>query len=401
MPIFVVDNLDQYVVDESGNFVVVRAKANPTALIDPETLDAYDDSLYALEVVTPAGQLIADITQITPDFGYALRRNRAESITLDVDLTNAMDLASDYRLTLWELFAGYRNEIRIRRGNRYLLGGQITYAEPSLSADSRTLQVRAAGFMDLFATRYLLPTGNPGGVTTFTGTDIGQIIWSMIQTSQALPNGNFGVTLGAIQTSRPLTDTWQPFATSLSDIFQAITERINSVDIAFSYDKKLYVYAPGIGTDKPELRLGYPGNITGISLPRDWTRTVNYAINRGSGNGTDVTPIQTRQDIASQASYGVRMRIDDYPDVSVTSTLNDYGDESLRRDASGSTIPKVTLNGGLEPQLGAYWLGDRVRFSVEDEAFALIDGRSWRIDEIAVQVNAEHGENITLQVGYS
>ncbi len=401
MPIFVVDDQQQYVVDNDGRFIVLRSPQNPTALIDPATLDQYDDTRYTIEIVSPTGQLIADITQITPAFQYTTRRNRAEDMQFSVDLGAATDLAKTLGMRLWELFAGYINEVRIRRGNRYLMGGQLIYAEPSLSADRRTLAVRATGFLDLFSSRYLLPSTSNGGATHFSSTDIGAVIWSMIQTSQGLSNGDFGVTLGAIQTSRPITEDWQPFASSLSDIFQSQTERVDSVDFAFSYDKKLYVYYPGIGTDKTELLMSYPGNITGITLPRDWTRTVNYSINRGSGNGTDVTPIETRQDTASQSAYRIRMRIDDYPDVSVPATLDNYGDEALRLNGAGQTIPKVTLDGRLDPQLGAYWIGDRVRFAVDDPSFDLLDDRSWRINEIAVSVNENHAETITLQVGYN
>lgn len=364
--------------------------------------DAYDDRLYALEVVSPAGSLIADVTGITPSFSYGVRRNRPESIELSIDLGAAMVLARKLGLGIYELFAGYVNEIRIRRGNRYLLGGQIVYAEPSMTADGRQLTVRAQGFLAMFADRRLLPVvGADGGQTIVTAVDIGQVVWSMIQTTQALPNGDFGVTLGAIQTSRPITEQWKPYASTLQDIFQDLTERINSVDIAFSSDKKLWVFSPGIGSDKTELLMSLPGNITQISMPRDWSRLNNYSINRGGGNGVDATPIETRQHTPSQQVYKIRMRIDDFPQVTVAQTLRDFGDETLRIDNAGSTIPRVTLNGRIEPQLGAYWIGDRVRFDVDDEAFALLDGRSWRINDIQVRVDDNHDENIQLQVGYS
>lgn len=193
----------------------------------------------------------------------------------------------------------------------------------------------------------------------------------------------------------------QAYATTLEDIFIAITERINSVDFSFTYDKKLNVHYPGIGTDKTDLRFSYPGNILSIALPIDATELANYSINRGTGNG-NVQVVSVRQDTAAQSTFAIRDRVDDYPSVQTTTELNEKGDETLRLFASPTTIPEIRLDGTQQPFLGSYWIGDRVRFSVDGgSVFSSLDGQSWRINEISVSISEEDAEQVTLKVGYA
>ncbi len=280
--------------------------------------------------------------------------------------------------------------------------------QPSIDTDSATLDVRATGFLDLLKARYLWPVASvDNGVTRYTSADIGAIMWSMINTTQqsnptwSLINGDFGITQGTIQTSRTLTDDWNPYATNIRDILIAITERINSVDFEFTYDKKFNVYYPGIGTDKTELLFTYPGNIKRISIPRDASGLSNTVISRGGGNG-GAQVIQIRQDTDMQSGYARRETIIDNPSVNVEQTLREYADEQIRLKGTSVKIPDITLDGLKNPPLGSYWLGDRVRFSVPQRAsFSTLDGQTWRINEIQITPDQEDGEEVQLKVGLS
>ena len=224
-------------------------------------------------------------------------------------------------------------------------------------------------------------------------------MWDMIDTTQSLDSGAIGMTQGEIQTSRNLTDDWEPYATSLKDIFIAITERINSVDFAFTYDKKLNVYAPQQGRVQPDLLFDYPGNIVSLDLPQDASQLVNVSINRGSGNGLDITPIETRTNAGSMDTYGRMEQIDDYADVSVEQTLQSFGDETLRTFSTPLVIPNVVLRSGKEPPLGAYWIGDWVRFSLPNRpTFASLHNRLLRVVGISVSLNDLDTEEVRLTV---
>lgn len=354
-------------------------------------------SQYLIEVYTPDGELVADISGLCRQRYFQVRRNRPEDIRLSLNLHEAQDLSRSLNLSFAQLFTEGVNEVRITRGNRALVGGQIAYAFPKLDTEGATLELRAVGFLELFAKRYLAPSDT----LTYTTTDIGQIAWNFINQTQSKTDGDWGITQGTLQTSRDITDTWEPYGSSIKEILIGLTERINGIDFEFTPDKQFNVYYPGIGSDKSELLFSYPGNITAIGFPRDATTLVNTSVNRGSGNG-DVQLIETRTDSASQSTYKLRERIDDYPSVSVTQTLDDKGDETLRLFASPTSIPEVTLDGNKEPFLGSYWLGDRVRYTVEGyPAFAAINNQTWRINEITVDVDENDHENIQQKVGYA
>ena len=100
--------------------------------------------------------------------------------------------------------------------------------------------------------------------------------------------------------------------------------------------------------------------------------------------------------------YGSRQRIDDYPSITLSDTLASRAEETVRTYANPLTIPEVVLYGHMEPNIGAYWIGDWVRFSVPDRpAFTPLNGRKWRINEISVNISAEDHEEVRLKVGNS
>lgn len=357
-------------------------------------------SLYRFELWNATDGRIADLSSLCTSRSFKLRLNRAESLDLTFSLRVIEDFAASIDLTPVELLNPGVNDIRVYRGNKPIFGARVRYISSAIEEESETLQLHASGYLDDFAYRYLWPvTGVDGGVTKYTSTDIGAILWDMIDTTQSLTNGDMGFTQGTIQTSRNLTDTWQPYATSLKDIFIAITERDNSVDFGFSYDRKLNVYYPSQGRVQTDFAFTYPGNVVKLSVPVDASQLVNVSINRGSGNGLDITPIRTRNDTPSQETFGRMERIDDYADVSVNATLDSFGDETLRIFSQPLIIPDVTLRSGKEPPLGAYGLGDWVKFNIPGRpAFANIHNTHQRIQEIAVSLNDMDTEEIRLTV---
>jgi len=229
------------------------------------------------------------------------------------------------------------------------------------------------------------------------------VAWNFINLTQGRTNGSFGFTLGTIQPSRTITDTWQPYATSIRDILIALTQRQNSIDFAFTADKVFNVYYPQ-GQDKTELRFALPGNIKSLRLPVDASELATLVIARGSGNGADQQVVQTYPATATpeQTTYRLREVIDDYPSINVTPTLIDKATEHYRKNATPTVIPEIVLDGNQEPFLGAYWLGDRVPISIDanqGSAFAALDGQMWRVNEIDVSIDENDAETIRLKVG--
>ena len=357
-------------------------------------------SIYRFELHHPTAGMIADLSHLCTSRKFSLSLNREEKLDISFNARMLEDHAATIGMNLDEMIGVGVNEIKVWRANKPLFGTRVRYTNTSISESGEDLSLRATGYLDDLVYRYLWPVeGEDGGVTRYEDTDIGQIMWDMIDTTQQLANGDLGITQGQIQASRTMTDDWQPFATSIRDILIAITERINSVDFSFSYDKKLNVYYPYQGRVHTDLLFTYPGNIVSMDVPQDATQIVNVSINRGSGNGLDITPIETRTDTDSMAAYGRMEQIDDYADVSVPATLQDFGDESLRTFAAPLVIPEVTLRSGKEPPLGAYWLGDWVRFDIPNRsAFATVHNQLLRIVQIQVSLNDLDTEEVRLTV---
>ncbi len=358
-------------------------------------------SIYTVELWSPQGQQIADLSPLLLSRHFKATRNRAEVVDLTFDLGQIESYCASLGLSVQQLLGPGYNEIRIRRGSRPLVGAQIQYLLPSLEGDKRTLEVRAVGFLELLKDRFLYPSD--GASLTQTGIDIGQVAWNFINLTQGRTNGSFGFTLGTIQTSRTITDTWQPYATNIRDILIALTQRNNSIDFAFTADKVFNVYYPQ-GSDKTELRFALPGNIKSLRLPVDASELATLVIARGSGNGADQQVVQTYPAAATpeQTTYKLREVIDDYPSINVNQTLIDKATEHYRKNATPTVIPEIVLDGNQEPFLGAYWLGDRVPISIDanqGSAFATLDGQMWRVNEVDVTVDDNDAETIRLKVG--
>jgi len=360
-------------------------------------MSAYS-SPYRIEVWNPnTGQLVADISDLCTARHFVIRRNRPETIDLSLNLFSVQKRSVALGTPFNQLFAAGYNEIRITRGNRYLVGGQIGYTSAVLDSNGAKLDLRATGFMDLLKDRYLFPTDTLNS----TAVDVSTVAWTHIAETQSKTNGDFGITLGSTQTSRVMDEQQQPFAKAIKDLLISYTELTTAPDIEFTPTRTFNSYFPGIGTDKSELRFAYPGNITALTLPSDATQLINLSINRGSGNG-DTQVVETRVSSPSQAIYKRREHVDDYPSQPLSAWLDSKGDETLRLSANPSTIPDITLDGKQEPYLGAYWIGDRIKLDVNaGSAFASLDGQTWRINEIDVTIDPNDHETIRLKVGYS
>lgn len=358
-------------------------------------------SKYLIELYAPSGERLADISHLCLTRSYVVRRNRPEDIYLTLNLEKAQELARTLGMSFYHLFAAGITEVRITRGNRPMVGGQLLYVHPRLNASSPpTLELRAAGFLELFSKVYIHPNETANGYVA----DLNEVAWMVIDYVQSKTGGDFGVTQGISQPAdRLIAEHYESYASSVKEILIGLTERIDAGDFEFTPDKVFNWYHPGIGTDKTELLFSYPGNITSIGLPQDATTLVNISINRGQGNG-EVQPITTSTNDASVTTYGRREAIDDFPSITTEQTLQDKGDETIRLYSTPTTIPEITIDGSKEPFLGSYWIGDRVRFSVDTArypAFALLDGQTWRINEIACVVDENDHEDITVKVGYS
>ena len=357
--------------------------------------------LYTIELYSPSGERLADISDLCLTRTYQVRRNRPEDIYLTLSLEKAQELAQSLGMNFYQLFAARITEVRITRGSRTLVGGKLMVVHPRLNqVEDPTLELRASGFLSLLSRVYLEDTDT--SLLNWTATDVGAVAWGLIEGIQAKTNGNFGFTQGTIQTSRTIGETYQPYGSSIAEMLVGLTDRQDGIDFEITADKQFNVYYPGIGTTKDDLLFTYPGNVTAIGVPQDATNLTNIAFARGSGFGLSQSEgAYTNTD--SGATYGRAESVEVYPSIKETDTLDDKAQEEVELYGVPTTIPAVRLDGSQEPFLGAYWIGDRVRFAVDTQrypAFGLISSQQWRINEITCDISDTDREDITVKVGY-
>lgn len=349
--------------------------------------------LYVIEIYNSAGTLISDLSgKYIQSIKIDLIRNRAEQIVLNFNLQNLEDYARALGTNVLSLFQVDLNEVRIKRGANYLCAGQISHVQAAAGGDDMTIEVRASGWLELFAKRYT------DSSEVYSSTDAGAIAWDLINDTQT--SSTFGITQGTIQTSTSRDRTYE--YKNIKDAIIQLSEVINGFDFEFTYDKIFNVYYPRQGSSVP-IEFEYGRNCFSISLPIDGTFICNQAIVRGQGLGTQQL-VQTRNNAASQTTYKLRQKILDYPDVKENATLQQHGDSELGINAIPTFTPQIVLmpnQDNTQPIIKRdFWLDDSFTVKVPgSDFFAIAANNVYRIESINVSVDKDGVETISLNEG--
>src|SRR3954454_20869680 len=129
----IIDLSSEVLLDAAGETVVT---SDPTPVSSTPATGSTQASSYTVELVDPAGNLLADLSNLCKTRHFTVRRNRAEVVDLSFDQGGLETLCSTLGTTVRGLIAPGVNEIRIKRGNRYLIGAQVQYLSASLATDS-------------------------------------------------------------------------------------------------------------------------------------------------------------------------------------------------------------------------------------------------------------------------
>jgi hypothetical protein len=342
------------------------------------------------------GLEIADISAICTKRHYTMTRNRSGIIDLSMDVFEAENFARSLNLEFYGLFNAGVAEIRIRRGEREMMGGRLMETVPDLDEKGGTFSLIALGYLELFTDRNLYPSDT----LTYLNEDIGTIAWNRINATQSREDGDLGITQGEIETSRDIAEEEQAsYGKTVKELLIDYTTLSGSGDFEFTPDKQFNWHYPGLGADRPQhpFRYGEGGNIKRISAPRDGSKMVNVSINRGANNGT-AQVFTIRQNASARAAYGRHERVDDYSSIQSIELVEDFGDETLRTGSSPSVLPTIELFGDRDPILSVYNLGDRVPLEIPDRpSFGHIHGQMLRLNELDVTIDANDHEDVKVE----
>lgn len=341
-------------------------------------------SLYTIEFVTSNGQLIAEFAPDIVTADITLERNKTYNAKLTFDLDKFEEYCRDAGRTASSILGTGENEVRIRRGTVYLMGGQVGRLDGNLK-DKKQLMVYVVGFLDLLAQRV---TGSAEAYSE----DAGLIAWDAINASQIKTNGDFGIRKGTIQTSITRTLTYE--YKSLKDVITELADIDNGFDFEFTYDKKFNVFYPSMGNKKTEYELTYPGNIKTIKISDDSAQLANEVLVRGQGYSKGQTLV-TVDDSPSQLAFKLRQKILDKPDLVDNATLTAAGNELLRANKAVFESIILTMDGKQDPQIGTYGLGDQVHVVVENIKTFPIDNY-YKVDKINITIDDKATETVEL-----
>lgn len=354
-----------------------------------------EPSRWHCELYSPTGALLADLSGRAKGRRIVESRNEAEEITWSMDLADferyGVDLQK-HRDPLEVIRAGV-TEVRIRRGQSYICGGQVTYRNPKATVQGARLDIRASGFLNLLQDRHT------DDEQSFVALNPPVWMKQLIEDSQSRgPAWDFGIT---VNPDLPLIGTHDKTYKSqeLKDVLVLGSEQYN-FDFRFSHDKVLTFYA-ALGSVRPAARFEFPGNILEIpGAPEDATTISNSITVYGSGSGTEgnvkTDPIE---DLGSQADYKVRQRRVSYSDVEDIVALERHGQAELAARGRPFQIPQIVVDGNVEPFVTDYGVGDRVPVVFRKyRTFQLLSGL-WRIERREIAIDDNDKERVTLYLG--
>ncbi|MFI2837536.1 hypothetical protein [Mycolicibacterium sp. PDY-3] len=362
-------------------------------------------SKYTIELWTRAGTLLADLGTKPRNRVLVQSRNEPDDLSFDMDLVEFERYCDRAGVDPKELLIVNSVEVRIKRHRKYLSGGQLVYRNVSITANENTLTCRVFGFLQLFAKRY---TGEStaGLVSDVYSTSDGtadlsrkDLAWALINQSQNLANGSFGITIGPNQAGNTTTYQKNYSRTNIKDALQGLTTvEAGAIDIEFTHDKKFNTY-DYMGSDRPDIVFEYPGNITSIDVPEDGTDMTNEAIGIGRGAADGTQTIAVEADLASQAQY--RLRQD-----TINSNGTDNSDGGITDDAKAEIqsaslplrVPSLVVDGNFAPFVTDYGIGDRVRVKVS--GYKLVDNINgmYRIERRTIRIDENDNEEVILEV---
>lgn len=349
-------------------------------------------SLYRFDVFSPQGAKLMNLGNIARNRTFTAARNATYSAQFDIDIPEFEKACLKSHIDPDSIIASGLNDVKIARGNRYLIGGQMATDQGVLDVDSADLTITVNGWMEYFAQRLT------DQEYSYSGVDMGAILWAAINNAQLQPNGSIGIMPGVIQPSNLLTVDYDG-EKNIKDILTEITGLQNGPDMEFAPDKTFNVFYP-MGAVRNDVRFMYPGNVTKLQVTRDATQIANYIIGKAAGIGAvgslgDITV----QDTASQlAGYKLRQKSISYNDVYDSVVLTGLTNGALATMKLPVEVIQMTVDGNRKPYLGDYWLGDKVPLFVNSKftTYNRLSGNFYRIDQIQLTLDNQDSEQVVI-----
>ena len=207
---------------------------------------------------------------------------------------------------------------------------------------------------------------------------------------------SFGVSLGTdFASSSQLSGRIRDY--DLQNVKDAIINltKLENDNFDFKFDaNKVFTTYSRLGSDKPQIELVYPQNITSLRTTRDAQTLYNKIFGIGSGIGNE--RLQTNLiDADSALAYRVREKTELYNSVDRIDTLltNTYGALNEQKQIYDDVVINVSNN---TIDLNEVVLGDAIYVRIDDSSYVDYINGMFRIVERNIEVTIDMEENVSM-----
>lgn len=209
---------------------------------------------------------------------------------------------------------------------------------------------------------------------------------------------DFGVTLGVDEASAGQVNNRERTydLQNIKDGVINLTKLENdNFDFEFTADKVFNIYAR-LGSNKPEVELVYPQNISSVRVLRDASTLANRIIGLGSGIGSErLQTVATGYN--SAAVYRIRERPETFNSVQQKSTLdaNTFGKLNIYENIY--EVPTISVDAN-HLDLNKVKLGDAIKVRIDQSTFVTSINGMYRIMKMNISVDTDMNENVSLDM---
>jgi hypothetical protein len=330
-----------------------------------------------------AGSPVLDISNFV-ELNLILKLNTTSTLSFSLDLIQFEKLCKNVGLLPRNVMYPLQTEIKIYRNNVALFGGIISNVISSLQEDSAVISVTADSYIHYFSKRLINKN--------YVNIERSAIAWDAIETAQAVPYGDLGVTQGVLAT------TYNSDCTSdYNDVKSIIQRYTYAQPVTYDYEitpDKVFNTFNRLGSNKPEIRLVYPDNVESIEIPRSGDTTYNKVIGIGSGIGDERLQV-IMQHIPSSINNRLYETKKLYNSVSEIETLNQNTLGYLQESVNPLVIPKMHTNGTFL-NISEVFVGDSITVKVIDSEYNSDVDLLLRIYELDISVDKNIKEKIAV-----
>ena len=343
---------------------------------------------YELELWINGAQ-VGDITKLAQNRSFELVRNGSEQLSFSMSLTAWEAYCAELGAVPQAVLEAYVTDIRVKRKGRYYFGVHVVDMGYGLAESGITLDVKATGFFDLFADRYV--------TKTYTQEERVAIFLDLINETQDTgnPDDDFGVVPGPQQYDTGLLSDREYTDQNVRDAGVNLTNLSDGqFDFRFNYDRSVETFAQ-IGADRPDMKFTYPYNIRSGKVTHTATNLWNYIIGLGSGFGEEALRTITA-DPVSRGNHKTRQKIVSFNSVTKQQTLDENTYAYLQKVKNILELPTFNVSGALA-NLDLLGIGDRIPIEVAGHPALPLSG-IYRIEKLSVTLDDNDAEDIAITV---